>query len=122
MIARSAAQRRCSATAALIVLLCSATGCHNPIGENFSSADAIVTSDFWQDFVIIGAFGEPGPFELVEIIECDINEPCSFSHNDQNHTYDKFYGFRLVVLKLQTPGGDIAHVVLRSREKYPESS
>lgn len=105
---------------AALLLILSTTACHNPIGEEYSDADAITSSEFWQDWVIIGSFGVPGPFQLVDIQECEINEPCHFSHNAQNHTYDKFYGYRLKVLTLKSPDGESSHVVLRSKEKYPE--
>ncbi len=103
----------------LLVLLMS--GCSNPIGKEFQDVDAIESSETWQDWVVVGEFGPTGPFTLVDIKSCDVSEPCSFSHDSQSHTYDKFYGFKLIVLKLQSPQGPISHVVLRSRQKFDDS-
>ena len=73
-------------------------------------------SNTWEDWVVVGRFGPSGPFTLVDIKECDWSEACSFSHEGQGHTYDKFYDFKLTVLRLEGPNGEVSHVVLRSRE------
>lgn len=92
-------------------------GCSNPIGEEFQHIDSIGMSKTWNDWVIVGRFDPNGPFELVEINKCEYSEPCSLSHNGTGHTYDKFYGFKRTVLRLESPHGEVSHVVLRSKDK-----
>ena len=92
-------------------------GCSGPIGEDFTDVDSIGMSKTWKDWVVVGRFGPEGPFELVELKECDYSEACNFSHNGQSHTYNKFYGYKLTVLRLENPNGEVSHVVLRSKEK-----
>ena len=92
-------------------------GCSGPIGEDFRDVDSIGKSETWQDWVVVGRFGPEGPFELAEFKECEYSEACSFSHNGQSHTYNKFYGYELTVLRLEGPNGEVSHVVLRSKEK-----
>ena len=65
----------------------------------------------------VGRFGPSGPFRLVEFNECDWSEPCSFSHDGQGHTYNKFYGYKLTILRLESGNGEVSHVVLRSKQK-----
>ncbi len=91
--------------------------CSGPIGEEFRDVDSIGMSETWKDWVVVGRFGPKGPFELVEFKECDYSEPCSFSHEAQGHTYNKFYGYKLTILRLESPNAEVSHVVLRSREK-----
>lgn len=104
-----------------VFLLLLMSACSNPIGEEFQNVEGIESSETWQDWVVVGKFGPAGPFALVEIKSCDVSEPCSFSHDSQSHTYDKFSGFKLTVLKLQSSQGSISHVVLRSRQKFDDS-
>ncbi len=92
-------------------------GCSNPIGEEFRDVDSIGMSETWKDWIVVGRFGAKGPFELVEFKECEFSEPCNFSHNGQGHTYNEFYGYKLTVLRLESPNGEVSHVVLRSKEK-----
>lgn len=91
--------------------------CSNPIGEKFKDVDSIGMSETWKDWVVVGRFGPSGPFELVDYKECGYNEPCSFSHDGQGQTYDKFHGYKLTILRLESGNGEVSHVVLRSREK-----
>lgn len=98
-------------------MLVVAAACWSPIGAHYPDADAIAMSRTWKDWVVVGQFGPPGPFTLVDFKECEVNEPCTFSHNGLGHTYNKFNQFRLAVLRLEGPGGEISHVVLRSKEK-----
>jgi hypothetical protein len=99
------------------IAVISITACSSPIGEEFRDVDSIGMSETWKDWVVVGRFGPKGPFELAEFKECDYNEPCSFSHDGQGHTYDKFYGYKLTILRLESQNGEVSHVVLRSREK-----
>jgi hypothetical protein len=92
-------------------------GCSNPIGEKFRDVDSIGMSETWRDWIVVGRFGPMGPFELVEFKECAYSEPCSFSHDGQGHSYDKFHGYKLTILRLESANGEVSHVVLRSREK-----
>ena len=39
------------------------------------------------------------------------------AHYAQGHTYNKFYGYKLTVLRLESGNGEVSHVVLRSKEK-----
>lgn len=106
----NALRRSLILTAALL------SGC-GPLGEDFTDVDAIAMSETWQDWVVVGRFGPKGPFELVDFKECEVSEPCSFSHDGQGHTYNKFYGYKLTVLRLEGPQGEVSHVVLRSKDK-----
>lgn len=99
----------------ILILACALCGC-SPIGEQFADVDAIAMSDTWKDWVVVGKFGPNGPFTLVDMKECGWSQPCNFSHEGQGHTYDKFYDFRLTVLRLEGPQGQVSHVVLRSKE------
>lgn len=92
-------------------------GCTNPIGEEFRDVDSIGMSETWKDWVVVGRFGPKGPFALVEYKECDYSEPCNFSHDSQGHTYDKFYGYKMTILRLESSNGEVSHVVLRSKQK-----
>ncbi len=92
-------------------------GCSGPIGEDFRDVDTIGMSETWKDWLVVGRFGPEGPFELVDFKQCEYSEPCSFSHDGQAHTYNKFYGYKLTVLRLESPNGEVSHVVLRSKEK-----
>ena len=92
-------------------------GCSGPIGEDFRDVDTISMSETWKDWLVVGRFGPEGPFELVDFKQCEYSEPCSFSHDGQGHTYNKFYGYKLTVLRLESPNGEVSHVVLRSKEK-----
>lgn len=92
-------------------------GCSGPIGEEFRDVDSIGMSETWKEWVVVGRFGPEGPFELVEFKECGYSEPCSFSHEGQGHTYNKFYGYKLTILRLESSNAEVSHVVLRSREK-----
>ncbi len=92
-------------------------GCSNPVGEKFRDVDSIGMSETWKDWVVVGRFGPMGPFKLVEFKECDYSEPCSFSHDGQGHSYDKFHGYRLTILRLESPSGEVSHVVLRGKQK-----
>lgn len=94
--------------------------CSSPIGNEYSNVDAIGQVQSWQDWVVVGQFGAPGPFELVDVKYCGVSESCSFSHNGQSHTYEKFFGFELAVLSLEGPGGEVAHVVLRGKEEVAD--
>ena len=100
-----------------VLAVSTVVGCSNPIGEDFRDVDSIGLSETWKDWVVVGRFGPTGPFELVEVKECEFSEPCSFSHGGQGHTYNKFYGYRLTILRLESPNGEVSHVVLRSHEK-----
>ena len=97
-------------------------GCSNPIGEEFRDVDSIGMSETWKDWIVVGRFGPTGPFELVEFKECEYSEPCSFSHNGQGHTYNKFYGYKLTVLRLESPNREVSHVVLRSKKKQYDAN
>lgn len=99
------------------LLIFSLVGCSDPVGEDFQDVDSIGMSETWKDWVVVGRFGPTGPFELVDFKECDYSEPCSFSHNGQGHTYSEFYGYKLTVLRLESPNGEESHVVLRGKEK-----
>ncbi len=101
----------------LMLAVFALTGCSNPIGEDFRDVDSIGMSETWKEWIVVGSFGPKGPFELVAFKECEYSEPCSFSHGGQGHTYDEFYGYRLTVLRLESPNGEVSHVVLRSKEK-----
>ena len=98
MLSNRDKQWRFCATAIALVAI---AGCSGPIGENFQDVDSIGMSETWDAWVIVGRFGTNGPFELAEIKECDYSEPCSFSHNGTGHTYDKFYGYKLTILRLE---------------------
>ncbi len=109
---------------ALIMLWLALHGCADPRGEQYADVDAIGMSETWEDWVIIGSFGasavDQGPFTLTDIKYCEVSEPCSFSHRGQGHTYNKFFGYELAVLRLENSSGKIAHVVLRSAEKIED--
>ena len=98
------------------------SACSGRIGEHFADVDAIGVSETWQDWIVVGRFGPKGPFELVEIKEREASEPCSFSHEGQGHTYNKFHDFKLTVLRLEGPEGQVSHVVLRSEQKVYASA
>lgn len=100
-----------------VLTVLAAAGCSSPIGEDFRDVDSIGMSETWKDWVVVGRFGPTGPFELVEFKECDYSEPCNFSHDGQGHTYDKFHGYKLTILRLESANAEVSHVVLRSREK-----
>ncbi len=100
-----------------ILTLLAVVGCSNPIGEDFRDVDSIGMSESWKDWVVVGRFGPEGPFELVEFKECDWSEACNFSHAGTGHTYNKFYGYKLTILRLESGNGEVSHVVLRSKEK-----
>jgi len=100
-----------------ILTLLAVVGCSNPIGEDFRDVDSIGMSETWKDWVVVGRFGPEGPFELVEFKECDWSEACNFSHTGTGHTYNKFYGYKLTILRLESGNGEVSHVVLRSKEK-----
>jgi hypothetical protein len=110
---------RCKQPGIVAVLTACAglAGCFGPIGEEFQDVDAIGMSATWDDWVIVGRFGPNGPFELVDFKECDYSEPCSFSHDGTGHTYDRFYGYKMTILRLESDNGDVSHVVLRSKDK-----
>ena len=110
-------KRRYWQVAAALSAIVSVAGCSGPIGEDFQDVDSIGMSETWSEWVIVGRFGPNGPFELMEYKECDYSEPCSFSHNGTGHTYNKFYGFKLTILRLESSNGAVSHVVLRSKEK-----
>ncbi len=101
----------------VILAVLTAVACSGPVGEKFRDVDSIGMSETWNDWVVVGRFGPSGPFRLVEFKECDWSEPCSFSHDGQGHTYNKFYGYKLTVLRLESGNGEVSHVVLRSKEK-----
>jgi len=103
-----------------MLLLLFPVACSNPIGERFSDVDAIEMSATWQDWVVVGRFGPSGPFTLTDFKHCEVDKPCSFSHNGQGHTYDKFDGYRLAVLRLEDSDGQVSHVVLRSTQKLDD--
>ena len=102
---------------ALVTTLAVIVACSGPVGEDFRDVDSIGMSETWRDWVVVGRFGPQGPFELVEYKVCDYSEPCNFSHNGQGHTYDKFYGYKLAVLRLENGNREVSHVVLRSKDK-----
>ena len=101
----------------MFLTLLTVAACSGPIGEKFRDVDSIGMSDTWNDWVVVGRFGPSGPFKLVEFKECDWSEACSFSHDGQGHTYNKFYGYKLTILRLESGNGEVSHVVLRSKEK-----
>jgi hypothetical protein len=107
----------CSRLVVILLAGISVAGCSGPIGEEFQDVDAIGMSRTWDDWVIVGRFGPNGPFELAGIKECDYSEPCSFSHAGTAHTYDRFHGYKLTILRLESADGEVSHVVLRSEEK-----
>lgn len=107
---------------AILIFLAFIVGCSGPIGEEFKDVDAIGLSETWRDWVVVGRFGPKGPFELVDMRTCDISEPCSFSHEGQGHSYNNFHGFKITVLRLEGPEGDVSHVVLRSRQEYGDAT
>ena len=100
-----------------VLIIAIAGGC-SPIGEKYVDVDDITLSSSWQEWVVVGRFGASGPFELVDIKYCEVSESCGFSHQGQSHSYDKFHGFELTVLRLQGTQNEVAHVVLRSKEQY----
>jgi hypothetical protein len=102
----------------LALLLLFLTACSGPIGEQFADVDSIGMSETWRDWVIVGRFGPSGPFALVDVKSCEVDEPCSFSHDGQGHTYNQFYGYKLTVLRLENSQGQVSHVVLRSKQKF----
>jgi hypothetical protein len=102
---------------AIVIALSCISACSGPIGEKFQDVNSIGMSKTWDDWVIVGRFGPNGPFELVEFKECEYSEPCSFSHDGTSHTYDKFYGYKLTILRLESDDGEVSHVVLRGKEK-----
>lgn len=93
------------------------SACSGPIGEKFQDVDSIALSETWDDWVVVGRFGPNGPFKVVNIKECEYSEPCSFSHDGQGHTYSNFLGYKLTILRLESPNGEVSHVVLRSENK-----
>lgn len=99
----------------LVIALCG-FACSGPQGEQFADVDAITLSDTWHEWVVVGHFGSSGPFTVREVKYCATSQPCSFSHRGQSHTYQKFTGYELTVLRLEGSSGEIAHVVLRSAE------
>jgi hypothetical protein len=102
-----------------LIFLIALSGCPGPIGEEFRDVDSIGMSETWSDWVVVGRFGPKGPFALIDYKECDYGEPCNFSHDGQGHTYDKFYGYKLTILRLESANGEVSHVVLRSKnEQY----
>lgn len=101
----------------LIVAIAVITACSGPIGEQFADVDSIGVSGTWRDWVVVGQFGPAGPFRLTGISECDYSEPCTFSHDGQDHSYEGFYGYKLTILRLESPDGAVSHVVLRSKSK-----
>ena len=107
---------------ALAFLLLPVAACTTPIGEGYTDVDAIGISKTWRDWVVVGKFGPTGPFTLVDIKRCEVSEPCNFSHEGQGHTYSKFDGFKLTVLRLENPQGHVSHVVLRSKQKFDGSA
>jgi hypothetical protein len=92
------------------------SACSNPIGEKFADVGSIEKSRTWSDWVVVGRFGPTGPFVLTEVTTCEVDEPCTFSHNGQGHSYDGFDGYSLTVLRLEAPDGQVSHVVLRSKQ------
>lgn len=101
--------------AGFLLLALSLSGCFGPIGEQFNDIDQITLSKSWQDWVVVGRFGPQGPFKLTDVKYCDYNEPCSFTHNGQGHSYEQFTNFKLAVLRLESRQGEVSHVVLRSK-------
>ena len=99
----------------IAIFACALSAC-SPIGEKFADVDAIGMSDTWEDWVVVGRFGPKGPFTLVDMKECNWSQPCNFSHEGQGHTYEKFDDFKLTILRLEGPQGQVSHVVLRSKE------
>lgn len=93
-----------------------AAACSDPVGTQYRDLDDLATAEEWQDWVVVGSFGPPGPFMLVNAQFCPANSPCNFSHNRQAHTYDGFDGFELMVLRLEHAQGGVSHVVMRSAE------
>lgn len=105
---------------AFVILASCLTACSSPIGEHYADVDAIGLSESWEDWVVVGRFGPNGPFTLVDVKRCEVSEPCSFSHDGQGHTYNRFYGYELTVLRLEDAQGKVSHVVLRSADKRDE--
>lgn len=105
---------RCTLAAMLVLL----SACTDPVGERYSSVDAIPRSDTWEDWVVVGRFGSTGPFTLVDVKYCGVGDPCSFSHDGQGHTYERFQHYKLAVLQLRNEQNQFSHVVLRSEEEY----
>lgn len=101
---------------ALLLLL--VVACSGPIGEKFADVDAIAMSETWKEWVVVGRFGPKGPFRVADVKRCEVDEPCTFSHDGTGHTYDNFRHYKLTVLRLEGPHGEVSHVVLRSREKF----
>ena len=102
----------------LVLLLVFLTACDTRVGEVFRDVDSIGLSETWRGWVVIGRFGPQGPFKVVDVKSCGVSEPCSFSHAGQGHTYDKFHGYKITILRLEGPQGAISHVVLRSEQPY----
>ncbi len=65
----------------------------------------------------MGASDRTGHSNWCKSKECDYSEPCSFSHEGRGHTYDKFYGYRITILRLESGKGEVSHVVLRGKDK-----
>ncbi len=108
--------QRWAAGAAIMAALCTISACSGPIGDTYANAEAIPLSDAWRDWVVVGSLGTGGPFRLVDIQHCELDQPCTFSHRGQSHTYQKFYGYRLVVLRLEDARQQESHVVLRGAQ------
>jgi len=102
----------------MLFLLCaSVSACSNPIGNAYRDIDALALADEWDDWVVVGSFGPEGPFTLTDSKLCSANIACDFSHNGQGHTYDGFVDFELMVLRLESPQGEVSHIVLRGAEQ-----
>ena len=102
---------------ALPLVLSLLAACSDPVGNHYRDVDALAIATEWRDWVVVGTFGPDGPFELTNMAHCEANVPCSFAHAGQGHTYDGFDDFEMMVLRLESPDGDVSHVVLRGRDK-----
>ncbi|MCB1743968.1 MAG: hypothetical protein KDK91_26575 [Gammaproteobacteria bacterium] len=83
-------------------------------GERYQSFADFMSSPDWGDWQLVGRFGPDGPFELVEVTECEPSAPCRFEHEGQSHIYERFEGYRLAVLTLKGDGGRLSRIVLRT--------
>lgn len=82
----------------------------------YESLSQLVTEQKSQGYVQLGRFGNGWPARLVETIEGEGS--VNFVRKDGTpHTYQKFDGYRLRVLRLEARGGEEVILVLRSVTK-----
>lgn len=85
-------------------------GCSNRSGEEFQDVAAIGMSPTWNDWVIVGRLGPNGPAGS-PISRSAATAGRAASHGGRARTDDGFQGCSLTVLRLESPAGDVSHVV-----------